>query len=80
MTSTRGYAARVVDSDHPDLARERLFKIDIFVATDDIELLTQSILDLFTTIGTTDSSFYSMILSHAVRKREYEKALLLLTD
>jgi hypothetical protein len=70
----------VVDANHPDMARNRLFKIDVFVATDDVERITDALLDLFSSLGVSDPSFYSMTMSHAVNAREYKQAILLLTD
>jgi hypothetical protein len=67
-------------SNHPHMARERLFKIDVYVATDDVKAVTGAMLDLFTSMGMSDPSFYSMTMSHAVNAREHKRALLLLTD
>jgi hypothetical protein len=70
----------VVDANHPDMALGRLFKIEVFVATDDIKRITGALLDLFSSMGASDSSFYSMTMSHAVNAREHKQAILLLTD
>lgn len=70
----------VLDANHPGIARERLFKIDVYVATDDVERITDALLDLFSSMGASDPSFYSMTLSHAVNEREYKRAISLLSD
>jgi hypothetical protein len=71
---------QVLDANHPDTARERLFKIDVYVATDDVERVTDAPLELFSSMGASDPSFYAIAVSHAANAREHKQALLLLTD
>jgi hypothetical protein len=70
----------VVDVNHPHMARKWLSKIDVYVATDDVRGVTNAMLNLFSSMGVSRPSFYSMTMSHPVNDREYKRALLLLTD